>query len=430
MQHIKGENNMKKHHAYETLQKLAFERVSGTEKELEAANFLVEECKKMGVYAKIEPFMVPAPKIHKVSFCVKKPCEKEFYCTGIGKTGETDAEGIEAPFVYIHNGEDEYLSDVKGKIVLTTGGMPQALRKKLVDGGAVGYIATWGGYYDDDIMKTQVPHRFARLAKDDTSNLPGVMMNLGTAKELLKLHPETVQLVLQQDKENMSESRNVVATIPGTEKPEEVVLFSAHYDSVEFSNGAWDNGSGSVTIMELCHYFAENPPKRTVKIVWCGSEEIGLMGSLAYCKQHKDALKDIILNVNFDMTGVIMAKNMVFASCDKSIADRVVYSGKVKGIHFDSHIGLMPSDSTSFALYDVPAMSFGTGTPRGGAEIHCRRDTMDNMDADELDTIVEFVCGFADEIVNAVVNVVPRTLPKEVIEKKDEMMKMLGISLD
>lgn len=419
---------MEKHRAYETLKKLAFERVSGTDKELEAAHLLVDECAKMGVKAEIEPFSVPAPEVTKVSFEVTAPFKETIYCTGIGKSGETPEEGIEAPLLYIYNGEDEYLSDVKGKIVLSTGGMPQDLRKKLVDGGALGYISTWGGYYDDEIMQTQVPHRFARLAKDDTSNLPGVMMNLNTAKKLLQSHPEKVKMVLRQNPDVTSESRNVVAEIKGSEKPEEVVLFSAHFDSVEFSNGAWDNGSGSITILELCHYFAENPPKRTVRFVWCGSEEIGLMGSWAYCKQHKEELKDIILNMNFDMTGVIMAKNMVFGSCDKSLIDHAVYEGKIKGIHFDSRMGLMPSDSTSFAINDVPAMSFGTGTPRGGAEIHCRRDTMDNMDADELDKIVAFVCDFADDVVNAAMNIVPRTLPEEAVKEKEKMQKMLGLN--
>ena len=419
---------MKKHRAYETLKRLAFERVSGTEKELEAAHLLVKECAEMGITAAIEPFEVPAPEITKVSLQVTSPSEEEIYCTGIGKSGQTPEEGIEAPLLYIYNGEDEYLSDVRGKIVLTTGGMPQDLRKKLLEGGALGYISTWGGYYDDAIMQTQVPHRFARLASDDKGNLPGVMMNLNTAKKLLQSHPEKVKMILRQNPDTVSESRNVVAEIKGTEKPEEVVLFSAHYDSVEFSDGAWDNGSGSVTILELCHYFHENPPKRTVRFVWCGSEEIGLMGSWNYCKQHKDELKNIILNINFDMTGVIMAKNIVFGSCDHSVIDHAVYEGKIKGIHFGSRLGLMPSDSTSFALNDVPAMSFGTDVPRGGAEIHCRRDTMDNMDPDELDTIVEFVCSFADDIVNAVINVVPRELPKEAIDEKEKMQKMLGLN--
>lgn len=418
---------MEKYRAYETLQKLAFERVSGSEKELEAARFLVEECKAMGVEAHIETFEIPAPEVNKVSLTITSPIIKDIYCTGQGRSGETPEEGIEAPFLYIYNGEEEYLGNVQGKIVMTTGSMTQELRKKLVERGALGYIVTWGGYYDDEIMQTQVPHRFARLAQEDQSNFPGVMINLNTAKKLLQEKPETVKLVLRQNGDSKGESRNVVAEIKGCEKPEEVVVFSAHYDSVEFSDGAWDNGSGSVTVLEICHYFAENPPKRTVRFVWCGSEEIGLMGSWAYCKQHTEELKDIIFNVNFDMTGVLMAKNMVFGSCDKGIIDYAVFKGKLHGIHFDSKMGYMPSDSTSFALNDVPAMSFGTDSPRGGAEIHSRRDTMDVMDKDELETIVNFCCEFAQDVVNSVINPIPYEIPEDITKTKEDTKKKFGL---
>ena len=418
---------MNKHSAYRFLEKLAFERVSGSEKELEAAHLLVDECRSMGVDAVIEPFSIPAPAVTDVRLEITSPIQQEIYCTGVGRTGQTPEEGIEAPFVYIYGGEDEYITDVRGKIVLSTGGMKPELRKKLVEAGALGYITTWGGYYDDETMKTQVPHRFARLPKDDTSNFPGVMINLYTAKQLLQAHPETVRLVLRQDKDAKGESRNVVAEIRGTQKPEEVVLFSAHYDSVEFSNGAWDNGTGSFTIMEILRYYAANPPKRTVRFVWCGSEEIGLMGSWAYCKQHADELKNIILNINFDMTGVLMGNNGMFGSCDKSVIDYGVFMGKVHGIHFQTRMGLMPSDSTSFACSDVPAMSFGTMTPKGGAEIHSRRDTIDNVDPDELDQICAFATAFSAEIVNAKINVVPRALPKEVTDEKEKMKTLLGL---
>lgn len=143
--------------------------------------------------------------------------------------------------------------------------------------------------------------------------------------------------------------------------------------------------------------------------------------------QHKEELKNTVLDINFDMTGVVMAKNMVFGFCDRQLIDHVVYEGKIRGIHFGSQMGLMPSDSTSFAIQGVPSMSFGTDTPRGGAEIHRRRDTMENMHPEELDIIISFVCHFAEEIANASMNVVPRELPKEVMDEKEKMQKMFGL---
>lgn len=417
---------MDKNRAFEVLQRLAFERVSGTEKELEAAKLILEECEKAGVLATIEPFEIDQPKVYEASIAVTQPVQETFYCTGLGKSGQTPAEGITAPLVYIHDGDDEDITNVKGKICLSTGGMSSDLRKKLVARGAVGYITTWGGFYDDEIMKTQVPHRTAVVAKDDDSNFPGVLMNLATAEKLLKTQPTEVKMVLRQDATAKGESRNVIATIEGTDLKEEQVVFSAHYDSVEFSSGAWDNGTGSITIMELMHYFKAHQPRRTVKFVWCGSEEIGLLGSYDYCEKHPEEIKKTILNINFDMTGVLMGGDMVFGSVDRSIVDRVLYLGKVKGHAFKSHMGLASTDSTSFALHDVPSMSFGTRTPRGGAEIHSRRDTMEHLDPDTFIRLCEFVADFASEIINSSVNVVPATLPKEVLDQKEAMIKRLG----
>lgn len=90
---------------------------------------------------------------------------------------------------------------------------------------------------------------------------------------------------------------NVVAEIPGTEKPEEVVIVSGHLDSWDGpgSEGSMDNGTGISVTMEaariLCQ--AKAKPKRTIRfILWTGEEQ-GLLGSGAYVKAHKDDLEKI-----------------------------------------------------------------------------------------------------------------------------------------
>ncbi len=90
---------------------------------------------------------------------------------------------------------------------------------------------------------------------------------------------------------------NVIAEIPGTEKPEEVVIVSGHLDSWDGpgSEGAQDNGTGTMVALEaariLCKVGAK--PKRTIRfIMWSGEEE-GLLGSLAYVKAHKDEMDKI-----------------------------------------------------------------------------------------------------------------------------------------
>jgi len=90
---------------------------------------------------------------------------------------------------------------------------------------------------------------------------------------------------------------NVVAEIPGTEKPNEVVIVSGHFDSWNGpqSQGALDNGTGSSTAMEAARILmaAGAKPKRTIRFILWSGEEQGLYGSTEYVKQHKADLDKI-----------------------------------------------------------------------------------------------------------------------------------------
>jgi carboxypeptidase Q len=90
---------------------------------------------------------------------------------------------------------------------------------------------------------------------------------------------------------------NVVAEIPGTEKPDEVVIVSGHLDSWDGpgSEGACDNGTGCAVTLETARLLgrAKAKPKRTIRfILWTGEEQ-GLFGSAEYCRKHKDELDKI-----------------------------------------------------------------------------------------------------------------------------------------
>lgn len=92
-------------------------------------------------------------------------------------------------------------------------------------------------------------------------------------------------------------NHNVIAEIKGTEKPDEVVIISGHYDSWDGpgSVGASDNATGSITAMEAARLILKSgaKPKRTIRfILWTGEEQ-GLFGSRAYVVQHKDELDKI-----------------------------------------------------------------------------------------------------------------------------------------
>lgn len=97
---------------------------------------------------------------------------------------------------------------------------------------------------------------------------------------------------------------NVVAEIPGTEKPEEVVIVCGHFDSWNGpgSQGANDNGTGSVTAIEAARILAMSgvKPKRTIRFILWSGEEQGLLGSRGYVEKYKDQMDKISAVLNDD----------------------------------------------------------------------------------------------------------------------------------
>ena len=79
-------------------------------------------------------------------------------------------------------------------------------------------------------------------------------------------------------------SQNICARIEGSDKSDDILTVTAHYDSVPQGPGAYDNMAGCAIVMELFLYFCEHKPRRTIDFVFFGAEEKGLLGSRAYVK--------------------------------------------------------------------------------------------------------------------------------------------------
>ena len=114
-------------------------------------------------------------------------------------------------------------------------------------------------------------------------------------------------------KENLPDSENIWAFIEGSEKPDEIVVVSAHYDHVgvkngEIHNGADDDGSGTVALVEIAKAFQKakkegQGPKRSILILHVTGEEHGLHGSRFYSENPLFPLANTVADVNIDMIG-------------------------------------------------------------------------------------------------------------------------------
>lgn len=113
--------------------------------------------------------------------------------------------------------------------------------------------------------------------------------------------------------DNLLDSENIWAYIEGSEKPNEVVVISAHYDHIgvkngEVYNGADDDGSGTVALLEIAQAFAQakkegHGPKRSILFLHVTGEEHGLLGSSYYSQNPLFPLTNTIADVNIDMIG-------------------------------------------------------------------------------------------------------------------------------
>lgn len=144
---------------------------------------------------------------------------------------------------------------------------------------------------------------------------------------------------------------NTIGEIRGTEKPDEYVILSAHFDSWDAGSGATDNGTGSVLMMEtmriLKKYYPK--PKRTIIVGLWGSEEQGLNGSAAYVADHPEVVSKLQALFNQDNgTGRITSLSS---------------SGYLDAGEFLARwLSRVPSGVTQHIKLSLPGMPAGGGT--------------------------------------------------------------------
>jgi hypothetical protein len=127
---------------------------------------------------------------------------------------------------------------------------------------------------------------------DPTQNLPQISVTAENYNRIARLLEHNVPVKLAFDVKTEftkdTDSFNVVAEIPGTTKPNEVVMLGGHFDSWHYGTGATDNAAGSAVAMEALRLLKILNLKmdRTVRIALWGGEEEGLLGSQHYVKAH------------------------------------------------------------------------------------------------------------------------------------------------
>ena len=400
---------------YNLLEKISFSRVSGSTEEFKCASILKENVEWLGGTAEIWPFEVSGYKINKATLTANG---KSYEVSGV--KGSKSAL-ITAPFYYMESNLDTDKYEIKGKIVLINGVINVATYKKLLQYGAVGYIS-YSGDIIDTLDNSDLENKELRDVLRNKGIIPAVHMRTSTAIELVRDNPKEITLEIEQDEFKLT-SHNVISEIKGYIYPEEVITITAHYDSVEFSKGAYDNGAGSVLIMKLYEFFMKNPPKRTLRFIWCGSEERGLLGSKAYVNSlNEEDLGKIIFNINVDVAGTVLGTEYASIMAENALVEYVDYISKEISFPIVTRQDIYSSDSIPFSDKGIPAINLMRFGRFGAAHIHDRHDTMSFISKESLEKSYLFLEYISNKLINSNVFPVKREIPDNIKKKIDEYL--------
>lgn len=390
------------------LREASYTRTGGSPEEKRCAEYLVERCSEFGIKAEISPFKVDMADVKRAELYING---KSIACRGYLMCGSGE---IEAPLYYLPNTDKCSLSQCRGKIVMIDGYLGYWIYHDILDNGAAGFITYDGdaNYSDRDIDRREL-----RSYVSQGNKILGVNINAKDAISIIQSGGGTAKIVIDQS-EYEGESRNVIAEIPG-EIPETIV-FTAHYDSTFLSKGSYDNLSGSIGILAALEHFSKKTPHHSLRFIWCGSEERGLLGSKAYTSSlSAEELKKIVLNINLDMIGSIMGKFIACCSSEEKLCHYIEYFAQEYGFGISVRQDVYSSDSTPFADRGVPSLSFARLAPDNTATIHNSYDTVKVMSGEQLKKDADFIIAFSEHMISAVHCPVSREIPETVKKKLD-----------
>ncbi|MEX2591268.1 MAG: M20/M25/M40 family metallo-hydrolase [Anditalea sp.] len=186
---------------------------------------------------------------------------------------------------------------------------------------------------------------------------------------------------------------NTIAEIKGTEKPEEYVILSAHFDSWDGGTGATDNATGTIVMMEAMRILKEiyPNPKRTILVGHWGSEEQGLNGSRAFVEDHPEIVENIQAVFNQDNgTGrVVNLSGQGFIHAYQYLNRWLTEVPEDIRKHIETNFPGIPasggSDYASFVAVGAPAFSLSSlSWAYGTYTWHTNRDTYDKIVFDDV----------------------------------------------
>jgi Zn-dependent M28 family amino/carboxypeptidase len=260
------------------------------------------------------------------------------------------------------------------------------------------------------------------------------MRNTGTPEGIVI--KTNVELNIQKEIKKIT-GENVLGYIEGTDLKDELVVITAHYDHLGISDGeiyygADDDGSGTVSLMEIAEAFMVakkegKGPRRSVLIMPVSGEEKGLLGSDYYTQNPVFPLKNTVVDLNIDMIGRLDENHLndpdyvYIIGSDKLSGELFELSEEVNKKYInikydytynddsDPNRFYYRSDHYNFAKNNIPVIFYFTGVHE---DYHKPTDTVDKIDYQKTERIARLVFLTAWEIANRTKRLEVDRIPK------------------
>jgi len=272
-------------------------------------------------------------------------------------------------------------------------------------------------YIGDEILRTQ-NNSIDNLLSDinTTGNANSFLMNNVIAEFSLnkKITPEF--------------SNNVIGVIEGVDPilKKECIVYTAHYDHLgvtnegEVYNGADDNGSGAVALLEIAEAYSKlkKNPRRSIVFVWTTDEEKGLIGSNFYSQHPAFPLENTLVDINLDMIGrsaetevdpnnvsedQLAGPNGLFVVTGQQSSELMKMSldlSKERGLVLNDKLsqGLINrSDYYHFYKHGIPAFGLTTGEHE---DYHQTTDDLDKIDYTKMNRVTQYAFLLGEKVAN------------------------------
>lgn len=280
-------------------------RLAGTEAEARARQWAVAKLKALGfANVRVEEYRMPVWVRGEETASVVSPYPQKLVLTALGNSGSTGEQGLEGDITYFPTLDDLKAApegSLKGRIAFVDHAMGRTQ-----DGssyGAFGPVRRMGpgiaarkGAAAIIIRSVGTdshrnPHAGATIFEEGQKPIPAAALSNPDADNLVRMVRRTnaVRLKLKLTPRFAGEqtSGNVIAEVPGSDPAAGIVVVAGHLDSWDLGTGAIDDAAGiAITAAAAKRIMAAGQPRRTIRVLWAGAEEVGIYGGKAYFAAH------------------------------------------------------------------------------------------------------------------------------------------------